>query len=79
MIQNANYGVIGGHGAASALGGGTKGAFISGGSFATSGVAAGIAGKGYGAGGSGAVCQSSVSTALGGAGAAGICIVYEYS
>jgi hypothetical protein len=69
-------GSVGGQGGSSFWGGGAKGPFS-----ATTGTAtkAGYAGKSYGAGGSGALCQNTTTGAAGGAGMTGVMMILEFT
>lgn len=73
-IPAAPYPTFGGNGAASALSGSTTATPT----YLNTSIN-GIAGKLYGGGGSGSANCAAVAATTGGAGAAGICIVYEYT
>lgn len=75
---DASYG-MGGSGGASFWGGGGKQVTAATASITTTGSIAGVAGKAYGSGGSGAAIFNTATGVNGGAGAAGVCLVIEFS
>lgn len=69
-------GTVGGQGGASFWGGGAKGPYDANGGATQK---AGYAGRAYGSGGSGAICQNSTTGAAGGAGKAGVMMILEFT